>query len=480
MNLQRITHLLRLGDPMARRHIVCLLLGAVALPSDSAVLDLVRAAPEGSWLKANQNAVSTVWTPLELRDPVAQSGLDRIIYAWGSFAWDSSRSNLIVYGGGHANYAGNDVYLWNGSSLLWERAALPSDIVPTNINGYTYGYPADGPFNAPPAAHTYDNTVYLKVADRYVTFGGAAWNTGGSYLRSDGAGGVVRTGPYLFDPSKADSNKVGGTTGSGVNSTTLGGQMWENRDSWVTSPSPVKPTSFVDGFSASTIVDGKDVIYVGASLGGTSKELFRYTINSFDNPQLDTWERVGVASIPYSKGNTSAALDPIRNILVRTGETGIAFSFWDLDTAGSTNADMLITPVDLTGGLMPPDMQGYGLIYDPVREQFVFWNGGPNVFSLTPPAGETLDGSGWTVDTLDLNSSSAPGSLDTLHILGKWQYADDLDAFVGLQGPYTGDVWIYKPEGWSDPAMLVPELETYAMFLVGLLVVALRVRRTRS
>ena len=42
------------------------------------------------------------------------------------------------------------------------------------------------------------------------------------------------TGPYLFDPNRADGNKVGGTTGSNVMrvdpTPIAGGQMWENRD----------------------------------------------------------------------------------------------------------------------------------------------------------------------------------------------------------------------------------------------------------
>ena len=44
------------------------------------------------------------------------------------FAWDSNRGDIVLYGGGHANYSGNDVYRWRSSTLLWERAAYPSEI----------------------------------------------------------------------------------------------------------------------------------------------------------------------------------------------------------------------------------------------------------------------------------------------------------------------------------------------------------------
>jgi (2Fe-2S) ferredoxin len=37
-------------------------------------------------------------------------------------------------------------------------------------------------------------------------------------------------------------------------------------------------------------------------------------------------------------------------------------------------------------------------------------------------------------------------------ILGKWKYIPNLDAFLGLQDAVAGNVWIYKPIGWVNPA----------------------------
>lgn len=478
-SFQTRTAVARQTLPALTRTAACLGLALWSLSSSAAVLDLVRAAPEGSWLQVNQNPISAAWTPQGFRnDYTVQGGeMERIIYAWSSFAWDSSRSNLIIYGGGHANYGSNDVYTWNGSNLLWERSALPSKIVPAMAGSYTYGYAADGSMNAPASAHTYDNTVYLKASDRYLTFGGAAWNNGGNYMRPLESGGVVRTGPYLFDPTRADPMKVGGTTGSGVNPTSLGGQMWQNRDAFANNSAPVLPKSFVDGFSDSTVINGKDVVYIAGTQDGTPKDLYRYTINSLSDPSLDTWERVGTSNQSFSFGDTAGALDPVRNIFVRTGEPGKPFAFWDINKAGASNPDQLIVPTDLTGGLMPSSTLGYGLMYDPERQQFVFWKGGSDVFALTPPNTGVITDNGWTVSKLDVNVPGGPGPLNTIQVLGKWQYAPDLDAFVALQGPTTGDVWVYKPEGWTDPITLVPEPGTYALMGLGLWAV---LRRARS
>src|SRR3546814_4381105 len=52
-----------------------------------------------------------------------------VVGAWSSMAWDSARGDLIFWGGGHANYPGNEIYLWHSSTLEWERASLPSEVV---------------------------------------------------------------------------------------------------------------------------------------------------------------------------------------------------------------------------------------------------------------------------------------------------------------------------------------------------------------
>ncbi|MBK9234536.1 MAG: hypothetical protein IPO19_00090 [Rhodoferax sp.] len=47
----------------------------------------------------------------------------------------------------------------------------------------------------------------------------------------------------MFDPTKADPNKVGGTTGSGYDSSSIGGNMWINRQGqWTGTEGPARRT----------------------------------------------------------------------------------------------------------------------------------------------------------------------------------------------------------------------------------------------
>jgi hypothetical protein len=457
---------------------------SISVATQAQVLDLVRAAPEASWLNVNLNSISSVWTPPEHRNDYQTQGdeMNRIVGAWSSFAWDSSRSSLIIYGGGHANYGGNDVYTWNGSTLLWERSSLPSLLNVTEVGpGYRYAFPVDGSMNAPASAHTYDNTVYLRDSDRYMTFGGAAYNTGGSYLKDNGDGTFGRTGPYLFDPSRSDGDKVGGTTGSGVNPATQGGSMWENRDSLDPTPGIRKPLSFVDGFADSTVENGKDVVYVGGAQGGTAMDLYRYTLHDLNDPTQDTWELVGINWHTLQTGDSAGALDTGRGIFARTGDASTPFLIWDTSQSGHDNLDMIVVPTDLTGGMAPTSFRGYGLAYDPLRRRFVAWGGGGDIWALVPPDSDTVIPGGWTLDLLGHLPSGAPGAIDTYGgVLGKWQYAPDLDAFVGLMGPTTGSVWIYKPNGWVDPFFLVGEPGTVALLAAGLFGVVVLSRRSRA
>ncbi|MBU2710702.1 family 16 glycoside hydrolase [Zooshikella harenae] len=433
-------------------------------PDLSALLAEISVMPEGSWLQVSLNRFDEVWVPADLRPLFGLSNPqpDRIIAAWSSFAWDSRRGDLVLYGGGHANYSGNEVYRWRGTTQKWERASLPSEIIQDDFGNWRAIDDVDA---APSSAHTYDNTLYLPFHDRVLTFGGAAYNNGGMFIRQVDGATTRPTGPYLWDPKKADKDKVGGTTGSHVQRTgphpeIVGGNMWQNRDihTHLMGLAPL-PKSHVEGTTALRSGEGKDVVLVNARPGGTHEYLYQYSINDINDPAKDSWELVGT----YWNGvnNQGAGLfDPVLNLYVRSGRKVIGF--WNLSTPGSENKDQLFYPQS-TGDefKVTRDM---GMDYDANRHQYLLWSGFNEVWAIIPPT--TVSTEGWRAIKQPLWIGDAPHLGPGTGILGRWKYIKQLDVFIGLQDINGGQVWVYKPIGWESPTLtertLAPQIAPVA------------------
>ena len=243
----------------------------------------------------------------------------------------------------------------------------------------------DGPLNAPISSHTYDNQEFLPLADRFITFGGASYNTGGPFLLEDG---VTRTGPYLWDPSRAGAGMVGGTTGSQVNPSlfpaVLAGRMWMNRDAIFTHGiGSARPQSFVNGTSAYVLEQGVESILVSEqpSSGG---DLFRYRISVLDDPSLDRWELIGPGAQSYADQG-AGAYHPIRRVYVRTARFGSGYGFvvWNVATAGPSNYPIRFMPPDAGEPFVLSKL--HGMDYDPVRRVFVLWDGGSDIGTSRHP-----------------------------------------------------------------------------------------------
>lgn len=413
---------------------------------------IVEAMPEGSWKQVNRNDYSSAWAPGDLRPMMDKTNPppSKIIGAWSSFAWDSNRGNLLLYGGGHANYRGNEVYLWRGATQLWERASLPSEFRQDSLGNWNA---IDGASNAPASAHTYDNTIFLPILDRMLVLGGAADSNGGHYFRANDPGTAKRiTGPYLFDPNLAHPDRVGGTTGShvqrvGPHPEIVGGNMWVNRENWLNVSKP--PTNvFTDGCTAYAEEGGKDVVYMYVK----TMRLYRYRIHDLTNPSLDTWEVVG----RYWGGpgsQTACGYDPVGKSFVRLATNTTPFVFWDLNRAGTTNDDIRLVPEDPSGefaALLAStgfEIRKCGLDFDPKRSTYALWCGGGTVWMLEPPA--SLSAAGWSIRKAIVPPGPVPDGAVGTGVLGKWKYARDLDAFLALQDSVAGNVWVYKPVGWQ-------------------------------
>ncbi len=107
--------------------------------------------------------------------PMGNSGLRSVTSAWSGGAYDSKRNQMIIWGGGHADYSGNEVYTFDLDSLEWSRPWGPSapEDLPTGDAFETY---LDG---APSSRHTYMGLTYLPDPfDKMWSQGGSRWQNG--------------------------------------------------------------------------------------------------------------------------------------------------------------------------------------------------------------------------------------------------------------------------------------------------------------
>lgn len=440
----------------------------------NALLDLISEAPSGSWLKPNTNTLQSVWPATDYL-PMFGGGPgvpDNIIRSWSGFAWDSRNHRLVLTGGGHANYSGNEVYLWDAATKQWSLAYYPSDVV-TNATGYQS---IDGPLHSPVSAHPYCTNVYLPKLDRFLTFGGAAHGSGGPYLVTDGSGNTVRMlpGGYTLNLAQAGQGKVGGLVGSNVkrNSTVgvdlPGANAWYPRDWLLDHPQAAlaaEMTRHINFHSVYREEGGKDVLYVTATNGGTNPNLYRVEYNDPDDYLTDVISKVGL-SWDNSGSDCGGDIDITNNVFVHLGNASYPIFGWDLDHAGPSNHNFRVAAANLSGPdaaeFLSIGVADFGLTYDKVRGYFVAWERGGKVFSITTPIGDPLPVTGWYVEKIADPSTPRPalsaelgtlgsGTENDTGVHGKWHYAPDLDCYIGLQGSISGNIWMFKPTGWHDP-----------------------------
>jgi IPT/TIG domain len=133
----------------------------------------IDALPAGHWMAAGTNTLRSVLpSPLPPGNPAA------VMTAWSGGAYDTTRNRLLVWGGGHGDYAGNELYAFDLATLTWSRVWGPSPNIPAPGPSCPNTY-ADG---NPVARHTYDGLEYLPTQNRF-------WALGGSKACGSGAAG---------------------------------------------------------------------------------------------------------------------------------------------------------------------------------------------------------------------------------------------------------------------------------------------------
>ncbi len=295
-------------------HTSLLILIVLAMGVETLKADPIDNILPGEWYVAPSSKMNIVSpTPL----PAGATGLPAVMSAWSGGAYDSKRDRLIVWGGGHGDYAGNELYVFDIKTLKWSRLDDPSTDVGGDEKSGIY------PDGKPRARHTYDYVQYLPSIDAFCTFGGAG-------LYPSGQTGTDKT--HCFDFQTNAWVLKGNAPSSGIGS--------------------------VSGVDPET---GVAWLQAGGNNGGFAEW----------NAGSNTWKPHGTYAKGWFEYYSTAAAG--RGKLLAFGQGKLVQ--WDLKKPEAPAVDLV-----MVGEAPPESISNPGFTFDTKRGWFVAWNGGTSVY----------------------------------------------------------------------------------------------------
>jgi hypothetical protein len=318
-----------------------------------------------------------------------------VIEAWSGGTFDPVHRQMLIFGGGHGDYFGNEVYAFRLANLSWQRLTEPSPEALKNADPLPDGKPA--------SRHTYDGISYVAHADRMFVHGGSRWQ--------DGSGTNVS---WSFDPVA---------------------RAWENR-----LPAEDPPfTNCCDEASAYDPVTKRVYFHLTKLLAAYDWEQNTWVkLQDYGEPPY--WPRYEVW------GDKRAALDSKRSLLwvlgaklvmvydIASGShvtdewitTGGA-SFSNADDVGSHNEQIITTG----GGEVIRD-NAPGVDYDVAADALVAWVGGaPWILDLSTKV--------WSRSS----AAGGPAQPSDRGTYGRFRYVERLNVFL-LVNAIDQNVYVYK------------------------------------
>ena len=298
-----------------------------------------------------------------------------VIAAWSGAVADTKRNRLIIWGGGHTDYSGNEVYSLNlgANPATLTRLTDPSDFT-QNPPGCPDANVVDG---TPVSRHTYGGLVYLPVQDKMFSFAGGLAPCGGPWSN--------RT--YTLDLSQAVPK-------------------WTGMD-------PINGYNI--GYQETTAVCGYDPNTQTVICNSTGV-FFRYDPATNTNTLLSTGQ-----NIPYESWGV---IDPKRQLFIFMGTPYLSTTpqvvALDISSGSTFNVQdwsSQVTGCDALAGSNYP-----GLTYDSTLDRIVGWpNAGNTVYVFDP------DQKICTPQTFANGPSNTLAS--TAGTFGRFQYFPALNAY---------------------------------------------------
>ena len=341
--------------------------------------------PPGHWCEVpNSNARSVEKKPQEYNDWNGSSsaaydsfqrsmGFEAIMHNWNGGAFDSFRDRLLIFGGGHNGYGGNEILAFDLKTLRWTRLTDPTPYSNRHPN-----YQNDD--NTPISRHSYGSLEYIEHTDRFFVFGGSPDSqTGDCGIR----------GTWTFNLSAREF------------SGNYSPEQWELKTTNT-------PSSNCDDNAVYDPVSGRIYYHYGPSPSGWSS----YDFNS------NTWKN----------HNYSGAYEGVRTVI--PGERRFIVEFGNGRYQGYAKFDLnsselTRTIITTTGDKSMEQANDPGAAYDWSSDRIVAWDGGDTVYSLDVATNK------WYQHPAANTNLANPGSVQAVGgTFGRFRYSKNLNVFV--------------------------------------------------
>lgn len=320
------------------------------------------------------------------------------ILSYSGGAYDNRGHRLLVWGGGHSGYAGNEIYAYNVAAGRWERVTDPTppllDVRYDKDSKKLVG--EDPPWRdpryppSPISVHSYDQLAYLPEQHQFFAAGGATFS----------GNGFATGKTWIFDLNKSDASG------------------WSEGE-----PMPGKPYGLYE-YNMATAYDpiSKRVVMRG------------YTQSASYDPVSRTWSITGKGLASRRLG-TVGEIDPKRRLFVLIG--GGAAEAYPVGPKGELGPPK---PLGAGGEREIEQCYGPGLEYDSRAERLVAWCSGGDVYALE---GSPLR---WVKYPASGDVFPGPRTAQMRGTWGRFRYMPEYDAYIVVNGLHD-NVFLYRFPG---------------------------------
>lgn len=317
---------------------------------------------------------------------LGSNGTNAVMEAWGGGCVDLFNNGFIVWGGGHGNYFGNEVYRLSFTTLGWARVTTPDDsrTLPSPSSDANY------PNGNPVSTHAYCGMVYNPTKNYFLCRAGTS------------QAGFEGPNLAIFDVTKAGRNNPAGT--------------WVNKGA-------LPGTGGAGGSQTWGWLDKNGLHWIYTRPG----QRFLNTFNATTNAQA----AISINGISTVFDHSNVAYDPVSNIAILAGGGGYDIVSGlggtpDINPGSPTGAQAS----NITNALSP------GIAYHPPTGKWVGYVGGQTLAIGTPSTHS------WVSHTA---GGDVPPAIANAGMFGRFAYLSNYNCFMMIND-VDQNIFIYKPD----------------------------------